>query len=141
MMRQAARGPDRGWALHRVWQALYGPRYLNDYSDMHRCKSARPSGRSGARAAARKRALFRAGEEGERRQQAIYGACLPAFRKMAGCITIGKTCRMSNACARPEGGWAAQCGSCRKCPLLATVSLEIRPWRVLSRSCPGGHGI
>ena len=46
-----------GWAQQRMWGALYGAKYSNDHAGLHRSKSARPRGRTGARAAACTHAL------------------------------------------------------------------------------------
>jgi hypothetical protein len=39
--------PDRGWAHSRLWSALYGARYCNDYEGLSVAKApARPGGRA-----------------------------------------------------------------------------------------------
>ena len=52
----AARGPDRGGALQRLFGALYGEGYLNGCSNCT-VEKRPPGGRSSARAAACKHAL------------------------------------------------------------------------------------
>jgi len=46
----AARVPDRGWALQRLWWAVYGANYCNDCKELDVTKApARPGGRALAR--------------------------------------------------------------------------------------------
>jgi hypothetical protein len=62
-MPDAERGPDRRVGAATVVECALWCQILERLCGLHRCKSARPRGRSGARAAARQSApLFRAGE-------------------------------------------------------------------------------